>query len=73
MDLPHRSSTLAGNRPSGRQTERGTDHAQAVDQPIRGPAYVDWGLQNSTFRESVYVGDWTGRPSDYGSEGFDNK
>ena len=69
MDLPHRSSTLAGNRPYGRQTERGTDHAQAVDQPILGPAYVDSGLQNSTLRESVYVGEWSLRASDYGSEG----
>ena len=58
MDLPHRSSTLAGNRPSGRRTERGTDHAQAVDQPIRRPVSVDSGLQDSKFLESVIVDEW---------------
>src|SRR5205823_9630544 len=70
MDVPHRSSTLAGIRRSRGRVRQVGDHAQAVDQPIRRPAYVDSGLQNSTFRESVSVGDWTGRPSDYGSEGW---
>src|SRR5438552_10280156 len=48
-------------------SDRGVDHAQAVDQPIRRPAYVDSGLQNSTFRESGNVRGWACAPSDYGS------
>ena len=52
------------------RVRRGADHAQAVDQPILGPLYVDWGLQDSMFRESVHAGEWTGQPSDYGSEGW---
>ena len=59
MDVPHRSSTLADIWASPGRVRQEADHAQAVDQPILGPLYVDWGLQNSTFRESVYVGEWS--------------
>ena len=48
LDLAHDSSTLARIQPSRRRSDRGADHAQAVDQPVRSPASVDSGLRNNT-------------------------